>query len=322
VYLPDNNIDRLNTEILASILHLYMMNPACNQAKEQASSGYRMGRRETMKRAFVPLSMLPLIISFLMSSCASFPSKQFMSWEDYVRQPRSNPYILELERHGGSLVYYGAFHKVDPAHPQFADIENKWEDFRPTLAYCEGSLWPLEESRIKAIENYGEQGLVTFLAARDGIDIECIDPSLTEQAAHLRQLFPANIITIYYVMRQAAINRMLKKDIPPSKYAVRYFKKFRRLEGFHHSPSNLDEFERMVSILFPELKEWQEIPYSYFHCRKLGRIIASIHRELNEYRNQIMVKKVVQALKKGQKVFAIVGRSHVVIQEAILKSTY
>lgn len=273
-----------------------------------------------MKKANVTMLILSLVYSLLLFSCASVRSNQLMSWEDYVRQPRNNPYILELNKRGGSLFYYGAFHKVDPSHPQFADIEQRWENFEPTLAYCEGNIWPLEESRTKAIENYGEQGLVTFLAARDGIQIECIDPSLKEQAIYLYKYFPPHLIKAYYVMRQAAINRMLKRDILASKYVNRYFRKFRQIEGFHNFPSNFDDYERMVSMLFPDLEEWQQIPYFYFHCKNSGGFLVDIHRKLNEYRDQFMVKKVVQALKNGQRVFAIVGRSHVVIQEAALKS--
>jgi hypothetical protein len=209
---------------------------------------------------------------------------------------------------------------VDPSHPQFEDIEQKWENFQPTLAFCEGSIWPLEESRIKAIENYGEQGLVTYLSARDGIQIQYIDPSLKEQATFLKKHFSPHLIKVYYVMRQAAIDRMLKKDFNASRCADRYFRKFRRIEGYNQSPSNLDEYERMVSALFPGLGEWHKIPSFYFYCRDSGGFLVDIHRKLNGYRDQIMLKKVVHALKKGQRIFAIVGRSHVVIQEAVLKS--
>lgn len=264
--------------------------------------------------------MLVLFLSSLVSSCTVFRSNKLMSWQDYVRQPRNNPYVLELDKNGGSLVYYGAFHKVDPAHPQFADIENKWEEFRPTLAYCEGIIWPLEDSREKAIENYGEQGLVTFLAARDGIQVECIDPPLKKQAIYLKKYFPTRLIKIYYVIRQAAINRMLKKDIPASKYANSYLKKLGQIEGFQDRLSNLEDYERLVAVLFPDLEDWQKVPYLYFHHPEMGGFLASIHQTLNEYRNLFMIKKLIFAMKKGQRVFAIVGRSHVVVQEAILKS--
>ena len=273
-----------------------------------------------MNNANTPRLVLFLLASFLLCSCTVFKSNMLMSWEDYSRLPRNEPYVLEMDSLGGSLMYYGAFHKVDPSHPQFEDIEQKWENFRPTLAYCEGNIWPLEESRTEAIENYGEQGLVTFLAARDNIPIECIDPSLADQVELLKNCYPPHLIKVYYVLRQAAINRMLKRDIPDSLYANRYLRQLDLILGRTKPPSNLKDFKRMVSFLFPELEDWQKIPYSYFRLPESGGFLTAIHRKLNKYRDRVMIRKVARALKKGNRVFAVVGRSHVVIQEAVLKS--
>ena len=273
-----------------------------------------------MRKTYTLMLLLSFSASLVLFSCTSFNSNRLMSWEDYVLHPRKEPYVLELDKQSGSLVYYGAFHNVDPAHPQFQEIEEKWEEFQPTLAYCEGIIWPLEESRTKAIENYGEQGLVTYLAARDGIQIECIDPSLKEQATYLKKYFPPHLIKVYYVLRQAAVNRMLKKDLHDLYYVDQLFRCFRRIKDFSISPTNLNEYERMVSDLFPSLDDWKKIPYFYFRSPDSGGFLAAIHQKLNEYRDYVMIRKVSKALKKGKRIFAVVGRSHVVIQEAVLKS--
>jgi len=273
-----------------------------------------------MNKPNFPVLTAVLLVTLLPYSCTSFSSSSLMSWEDYARQPRSEPYILNMDSRDGSLVYYGAFHKVDPSHPQFQDIEQKWENFKPTLAYCEGILWPLEKTRTNAIRNYGEQGLITYLAARDGIQIECIDPTLTEQAIYLKKSFPPHLVKVYYVMRQAAIDRMLKRDFNAAKCADRYLRKFRQIEGYENLPNNFREYKKLVSILFPGLDEWEKVPYFYFHHQESGDFLARIHKKLNSFRDQIMINKIVKALKRGQRIFAIVGRSHVVIQEAALVS--
>jgi hypothetical protein len=265
---------------------------------------------------------IPILLFFIIFSisCVSLKDYRLMSWDDYVRQPSNHPYVLEIQHKNGNLLYYGAFHKVDPTHPQFEDIEEKWEKFQPTIAFCEGNMWPLEETCDEAIEKYGEQGFVTFLAARDGIQIECIDPSQTDQIKYLKYYFPHHLIKAYFIMRQAAINRMLERDTGASEYANRFFRKINHIYGQNNSPSNLKDFEVMVANLFPDLDDWRNIPYSYFQRPKAGGFLTAIHRKLNNYRDRIMIKKVAKALKQGKRVFAIVGRSHVVIQEAALRS--
>jgi len=266
------------------------------------------------------LIVLVFMVSFILYSCSSINYGRLLTWEEYVEHPRTDPYILELDKKGGSLFYYGAFHKVDPEDPQFEDIEQKWEQFQPTCAFCEGRIWPLEESRTQAIRMYGEQGLITFLAARDGIPIKCIDPSRGEQIYYLRNFFRPSYIKIYFILKQATINKVLMRENQNLDDARRLLKKMEKISKFKCSPANLVQFEHMVSMFWPELDNWQDIPYSYFHSTEKGRFLVDIHRKLTEFRDQTMIKKVTKAIKKGERIFAVVGRSHVFKQQSILRS--
>jgi hypothetical protein len=113
---------------------------------------------------------------------------------------------------------------------------------------------------------------------------------------------------------------MLQRDTSASEYANPYFRKINHIYGRNNSPSNLKDFNIMVTNLFPNLDDWKKIPYSYFQRPENGGFLTAIHRKLNNYRDRIMIRKVARALKQGKRVFAIVGRSHVVIQEAALRS--
>lgn len=280
------------------------------------------GRRQqaTPLSISIPTILILLLISISSFSCSSFNHGNLLTWQEYIQHPRIGPYILELDKKPGSLFYYGAFHKVDPKDPQFKDIEQKWEQFRPTCAFCEGRIWPLEESRAQAIRSYGEQGLITFLAARDGIPVKCIDPSISEQIRHLRNKYPPHQVKIYFILRQANINKMLRRKEKNLDDARLLLNKMERFGGSRYFPATLVEFEHMVSQLFPELDNWQNISYSYFQSKEIGGFLADIHQKLIEYRDLTMVKKVTKALKKGERVFAVVGRSHVFKQQDILRS--
>ena len=59
---------------------------------------------------------------------------------------------------------------------------------------------------------------------------------------------------------------------------------------------------------------------SFFHSVEQGGFLAKIHRQLNEFRDDIMFRNIMAALKKGERVFALVGRSHVVMQEPALRT--
>jgi len=275
-------------------------------------------KKRKMERFLRPLFIL--VLSVIALSCLPFKFHRPLSWEDYINQPRSEPYVLELKERTYRLLYYGAFHKVDIEHPQFEDIEERWEGFKPTLALCEGGIWPLEKSRNDAIRKHGEQGLLRFLAARDSIPLKCFDPSLHYQALFLKRAFLPTHVKIYFVLRQAIINRILKRDINKTDYVTQILRSFKGVKRYDCPPKSLTEFEFLVSKLFPELDDWRMIPPTFFYSVERGHFLAEIHYRVNEYRDNIMVKNLIAELKKGERVFAVVGRSHVVMQEPTLLS--
>jgi len=259
-------------------------------------------------------------ISIFAGSC-SFPRYQgLITWEEYIKKSEKVPYILELPSNKGVLLYYGSIHKVDPRHPQFVDIERRWKKFKPTIALCEGCIWPLEDSRKKAICRHGEGGLIRFLAAQDGIPIQCIDPPRKKEAFHLSRYFTPGKIKLYYILRQAVINRNMKKDINDVNYVHFLLGELSKLDRFKGNPSTFDEFELTVGKLFPNLKDWQSIPCSYFYSNGPENFLPKIHLKVNEFRDNYMLMILINEMKKGKRVFAVVGRSHVVKQEPVLRS--
>lgn len=256
----------------------------------------------------------------LLSSCSYPKYKGLLTWDEYYKNSEKRPYILELTAKKGSLVYYGSLHRVDPRDLQFVDIERRWKKFKPTMVLCEGCIWPLEESRKRAITRYGEGGLLRFLAAQDRIPIQCIDPPRDKQAIYLSRFFPPEKIKIYFILRQAMINRNMNKDINNVNYVGAILRELTSLDRFKSNPYTLEEFENSVRNLFPELKKWQSIPCSYLYSNDPEDFLPQIHLKLNEFRDNHMIRILLNSLKRGKRVFAVVGRSHVVKQERVLRS--
>lgn len=261
-----------------------------------------------------------VLMILALASCTQRQYPGLMTWEEYNRTPRLRPYVLKLVGHRGDLLYYGAFHCIDLNHPQFSDIEQRWDAFRPTLAMSEGSLWPLEATREEAIRKYGEQGLLRFLAARDGVPVKCLDQSRLLQSRHLRHQFSVQEIKVYMVLRQASVNQILGRnpnDVADMETFLAVMEKFRPFRFPPHSLTNLEAF---VKHEFPELESWRTIPEDYFYNKEKGKFLPEIHRYLMCYRDNYMLGMLFKELKNGRRIFAVVGRSHVVMQEPALRA--
>jgi hypothetical protein len=231
-------------------------------------------------------------------------------------------YILAVNSiQAGGLIYFGAFHTVDAEHPQFSRLERQWRQFAPDIALSEGCLWPVEVSRSESIRKYGEQGLLRHLAYRDKVPIKCIDPSRRKQAFYLASRYETWQIKLYFVLQQAVINRRMGWKNSSDNVNTN-LSAFNFLPNFAVRPFDYSDFLYMFGILFPDIKDWRLFPAYYFHNEKKGSFLTAIHRDLMEYRNKHMLKLLIKELKKGKRVFAVVGRSHVIVQEPALRHSF
>ncbi len=288
------------------------------QKKGDNTRGW-IGRRNMAKSASIFFLWCCLI---LIISCSQQVYTGLLTYEEYYQKNLSEPYILELNtEEEASLLYYGSMHTTNLDDPQFVDIEKRWIAFKPTVAYSESCVWPLVKSIEGAISRYGEQGLLRFLASRHKVPIKSIDPTRAQEAVYLKRYFGAEQIKIFYVLRQVVVNRNLGKDTESVGYVNKILRHLGNIDYYYRgNPHYLDEFEGRIHQLFPNLKDWKSISCFYFRAPNSGNFLLKIHRKLNEFRDQHMLRRLLRELGKGSRIFAVVGRSHVVVQEPVLRA--
>jgi len=230
------------------------------------------------------------------------------------------PFILELPVGEGALLYFGAVHTRDPSHAQFDAIRDNWSRFRPDLAFSEGFVRPLEASPDRAVRRHGEQGLLRWLAARDDISLRCFDPSLVQQARFLKRRFPPGVIMLYFVVREAAVRRRLGLDFRPEVQARYFLIRLGRIPGFGAAPRKPEGLHDLFRRMFPWVGDWTDVPEAFFYREEDGGILAGTHRSLNEYRDRVMMTRIIDAVGKGRRVFAVAGRRHLIEQASDLRS--
>jgi len=122
------------------------------------------------------------------SICPSAAAQTYttMSWEEYARHSDMYrwPYILNIYTSHGGLFYFGVSHSHDPQNEQFSEIEALWKQFHPEIALNEGNTPNVDnKTRNEAIQDGGDPGLVSYLAAHDNVKVESMDPPLAEEVA-------------------------------------------------------------------------------------------------------------------------------------------
>jgi hypothetical protein len=229
-------------------------------------------------------------------------------------------------RAGGRLSYFPASHTLDPADPQLADLERRWTEARPTIAFYEGPNRPIAEGRDETVRQAGESGLLRFLARRDGVALARLEPAPQDEFRHVRERFGAERAELFYLLREAAQMRERRGLQGPQLQAAMasLIARMQALPGNDPVIRNVDALQAAYATHWTAPANWWDAPLAWFDPLRDGQATGGLftndaNRASSEYRNAFMVRVLSKAVRDGQRVFAVVGGHHVPLQEAALR---
>ncbi len=261
----------------------------------------------------------------LAAACAG-AGPGLMTFDEYRRVEHPAPYVVRLaHRGGGELLFFGSRHSFDPSHPQFERLLTLWEEFRPTLAFWEGG-GPLRVpgDRDEVIRYAGEPGLVRHLAARDGVRAESPEPADGDVTALLLERFSAEQVKLFYVLRQVSQYVGYEgRELPVTleEQVLADLGAFAAHPGLAGPPTNLEEVGALARKHLPDLADWRKVPLSYFAPGiETGRQFTNeIALAASAFRDEHLMARIVEAVRSGERLFAVFGASHAVMQERALR---
>lgn len=236
-------------------------------------------------------------------------------------------YLLELSSGEGRLTYFGAVHSSDPAEPQFGAIRAQWERMRPTVAFYEGPARPEAATGNETIRQYGESGYVRFLAKEGGARIERLEPDPRDEARYVAARFPLDQVTLFYLLRETARLRERRGYTEPQlREAMDQLLRqvAERLPELSGVITSTDELQAAYRRYWTAPANWWEAPSAWFDplasSAETGGIFTNdINRLSSEFRNRHMAEVIAREVRRGERVFAVVGRDHVPAQAPALR---
>jgi len=257
---------------------------------------------------------LLILGAILSTDCHSSP--RLMSWQDYRAGRHEWPYVLRLETSRGALLYFGAQHSSDPRDPQFVALEKLWDEFRPDLALNEGGDPPVAQSRDDAIQQYGEAGLVRWLARRSTVPVSSIDLSRERQATMLRASWPSEQVKLFFLMR-ALLPCERRQGCDRAAEVIRTLPIITSTTGIPSAPNSKEEVEQALAHIAPG--ERPDTHVQWFDPTEDGHPFNAMARQVEDARDRHMIEVISVALHEGHRVFAVAGGSHVTRQEPVLR---
>lgn len=257
--------------------------------------------------------MLPVILAFAAPAAAACDVLDYATWREAPGQSWDFAWPPSGERR---LTVAGAEHSRDPAHPQFARIAAAFAAVKPTLAFFEGPDRGVRADAATTIRETGESGYVRFLAAQAGIPARSLEPSPPEQMKALFARFAPDKVLLFFVLREtarlrdregksgaaldAAVSALLVKAA-----GLGAALPFRDIAGL----------EAAANAYWPG-RDWRSLPAEWFSPLADDKVtggvfLAAINRADSNNRNRHMTALFADAVAKGERPFAVVGRNHV-----------
>jgi len=216
--------------------------------------------------------------------------------------------VKNFIRGAKAIIFFGSVHSN--SKEQLDLILQEISNFNPELILVEGGFhFASFKSQEEAIESGGEMGYVSFLAKDKKINLESNDSPFSEDILFVEREYGRKVCFAYFFLRN--ISAAWTEEA-----SLNNIKENSNWEGFEYS---LDNLKRIVKLVLGEEYSLANDYSSYFNPTLNLNLFNKITLELNEFRDEFMLKKLKENLTKYNRIFIIKGVHHLTKNESKIR---
>lgn len=228
------------------------------------------------------------------------------------------PYIYTLPaKNGAQVSIVGVDHRNDATHPQFDSIRKAWEQLNPDVALIEGRLGFLFTWFQDPIESYGESGLTSYLAKKEGKDLYTWEPSRDDEVAILREKFEPEEIAMFYALRPYFSHSSRGTVKNPEEKIQDLINSRTDYDHIRGALTSYQDLDAVWKKHYPNI-DWRT------YSNKRGYMPKGLMHQLwnasNIARDEHLIQSVLDLMNNNKNVFVTVGVSHAPRIEETLKT--
>ena len=268
---------------------------------------------------------IPVVLLFVVStSCFNMKVRrevpQILSYKELGKKDYDIPYILEFKRDNKYLVVYGCRHSFDPGDSLFFDIEKRFKDLEPDLALNEGGEWRIFDSQEETIRKSGEQGFLRYVSKKYAVPVMSLEPPPEKEYEYIFKKYSKKDVLLMYFCRQ--ISQLQRaQGIKSFEEYMSGFLKYLKESGMPVSDEET-ELENLIKIyeeFFNEEFNWEGFEPKNVWPNYNRTLLNEISREVSLFRDKYIVNFIKEQLSKNDRIFVLIGVSHVIQQEPVLR---
>lgn len=229
------------------------------------------------------------------------------------------PYTLAIDASRGSLLFFGARHLNDAADPQVEAIRAAWSAFKPTVALVEGRMGFFVGPDSFAVGQFGESAAVYALARDAKIPLYTLEPPYEKEVAALLEVGSPQRVALFVTLRGAMSDR--RSGHVSEEQARNLLRRRTNTPALKGAFESLKDMEAFYTKEFPDQPAWRELPEEALWPSPDGTWLNAMARRASAVRDEHFAQVLLDLVSKGERVFAVAGRSHVIMLEPALWAT-
>ena len=241
------------------------------------------------------------------------PIMNMESYKEIIAKHR-RPYIYSItssNANGGKVFIVGVEHINDPNHSQFDSIRKVWRESNPDVALVEGRLGFLFSWFQNPIKKFGEGGLTSSLAKKDGAKLYSWEPEREDEVKMLKKKYSAEQLAMFYSLRP-----IIGRKITDMEQALNKTIKSRTdYDGIRNVFKSWKDLDKLWKKDFPNI-DWRTFNNGWWPKGYL----SDIANDSNLARDNHMIQIISELVKEGKTVFVTMGVSHAPRIEQALQS--
>ncbi len=265
--------------------------------------------------------------------------KLILSDEQYRAHPFAHnedphaSYVFEITQGGTHLVFFGSPHTNQEGDSIFTDIQKAFEKEKPDKVYVEGM--PSINSKKDEVRSigktmsltdtikHGENTYTLKLAIDAGVDFESPEPELKDEITYLEQHgYDKRDIFDFYISRQIFQYQREYSErsvLALSQYLAPYIEQVQKNSDLTHA-----ECAEIIQTIFSEIDLDSDIYEKktdpIFWEGNIRTKTNEISHDSSQFRDEYIVARIAEGLKKYDRVFIVYGAGHAVKQEPALRA--
>lgn len=239
----------------------------------------------------------------------------------------STPYIIELKNPNKQLVIIGSNHSNNPKDELFSIIDSLFHQTKPQFALNEGGEFEIFNTRDSTILNSWEPGFLMFLCQKDGVLRKSIEPPFNLECSNILKKHANEEVFLFYAYRNAIQLRGQKINLKTVDLHAELSVYLNSIGEYFFNNSDVElEYKQVFNSLYKKQFgiefNFNDLRYNQISPLQNNSNLNQINRDIADFRDMHMIQEMQKYLIIYDRVFVVLGVSHVIRQEPVIRSYF